>query len=106
MLTEVFRLTTNPNGFPLTACEPIEELPRLHEDPTLAPHYLPGKHPALNEVTEKYNIPLEAVLGGPETMYPEYRKTMKDTTSYRLRCAPSSDRALRARGAVAAYSLR
>jgi hypothetical protein len=78
VLTEVFRLTTNPNGFPLTACEPIEELPRLHEDPTLAPHYLPGKHPALNEVTEKYDIPLEAVLGGPETMYPEYRKTLKD----------------------------
>jgi hypothetical protein len=32
----------------------------------------------MNEVTEKYNIPLEAVLGGPETMYPEYRKTLKD----------------------------
>ncbi|HSC15747.1 MAG TPA: hypothetical protein VLI71_11550 [Gammaproteobacteria bacterium] len=78
VLTEVFRLTTNPNGFPLTACEPIEELPRLHEDPTLAAHYLPGKHPALNEVTERYNIPLEAVLGGPETMYPEYRKKLKD----------------------------
>ena len=27
VLTEVFRLTTNPNNFPLTACEPIEELP-------------------------------------------------------------------------------
>ncbi len=77
VLTEVFRLTTNPNGFPLTACEPIEELPRLHEDPTIAPHYLPGQHPAMNEVTEKYNIPLEAVLGGPETMYPEYRKTLQ-----------------------------
>ena len=51
----------------------------LINDPTLAPHYLPGKHPAMNEVTEKYNIPLEAVLGGPETMYPEYRRTMKDT---------------------------
>jgi hypothetical protein len=32
----------------------------------------------MNEHTEKYNIPLEAVLGGPETMYPEYRKTLKD----------------------------
>jgi hypothetical protein len=78
VLTEVFRLTTNPNGFPLTACEPIEELPRLHENPELAPHYLPGTHPAMNEVTEKYNIPLEAVLGGPETMYPEYRKKLQD----------------------------
>jgi len=77
-LTEVFRLTTNTNSFPLTACEPIEELPRLHENPALVPHYLPGKHPALNEMTERYNIPLEAVLGGPETMYPEYRKRLKD----------------------------
>jgi hypothetical protein len=78
VLTEVYRLTTNPNNFPLTACEPIEELPSLHEDPTLVPHYLPGKHPAMNEVTEHYNIPLEAVVGGPETMYPEYRKRLKD----------------------------
>jgi hypothetical protein len=29
-------------------------------------------------VTERYNIPLEAVVGGPETMYPEYRKKLKD----------------------------
>jgi hypothetical protein len=78
VLTEVFRLTTNPNGFPLTACEPIEELPRLHENPALVPHYLPGKHPALNEMTKRYNIPLEAVLGGPETMYPEYRTRLRD----------------------------
>lgn len=78
VLTEVFRLTTNPNNFPLTACEPIEELPHLHENPALVPHYLPGKHPAMNEVTERYNIPLEAVLGGPDTMYPEYRKRLKD----------------------------
>ena len=79
VLTEVFRLTANTNSFPLTACEPIEELPRLHENPALVLHYLPGKHPALNEMTKRFNIPLEAVLGGPETMYPEYRKRLKDT---------------------------
>ena len=45
VLTEIFRLTTNPNNFPLTACEPIEELPRLHENPALVLHYLPGKQP-------------------------------------------------------------
>ena len=78
VLTEVYRLTTNPNNFPSTACEPIEELPRLHENPAFVPHYRPGKHPAMNEMTEHYNIPLEAVLGGPETMYPEYRKKLKD----------------------------
>jgi hypothetical protein len=78
VLTEVFRIDPNANILPLTACEPIEELPHLHENPALVPHYLPGKHPYMNEVSQKYNIPLEAVLGGPETMYPEYRKKLKD----------------------------
>jgi hypothetical protein len=41
-------------------------------------HYLPGKNPFLKQITEYYNIPPEAVLGGPETMYPEYRKKLKD----------------------------
>jgi hypothetical protein len=78
VLTEIYRLTTGTNSFPLTACEPIEELPSLHENPALVPHYLPGKHPAMEEMTKRYNIPLEAVVGGPETMYPEYRKRLKD----------------------------
>ena len=54
-----------------------DELPRLRENPALVPHYLPGKNLFLNEVTQRYNIPLEAVLGGPETMYQEYRKKLK-----------------------------
>jgi hypothetical protein len=78
VLTEVFRRDANANLFPLTACEPIEELPYLHENPGLVPHYLPGKNPFVDEVTKRYNIPLEAVLGGPETMYPEFRKKIKD----------------------------
>jgi hypothetical protein len=79
VLTEIFELTANANVLPLTACEPIEELPHLHEDPALVPHYLPGQNPWINEVTERYGIPLEAVLGGPETMYPEYRKQLRET---------------------------
>ncbi len=78
VLTEIFKLDPNANLLPLTACEPIEELPSLHQNPGLVPHYLPGKNPFVNEVTEHHNIPLEAVLGGPETMYPEFRKKLKD----------------------------
>jgi hypothetical protein len=78
VLTESFRLDQATALFPLTACEPIEELPTLHENPGLVPHYLPGKNPFVNEVTQKRGIPLEAVLGGPETMYPEFRKKIKD----------------------------
>jgi hypothetical protein len=78
VLTEAFRLDTNANILPLTACEPIEELPYLHENPALVPHYLPGKNPFVDELTKNRNIPREAVMGGPETMYPEYRKKIKD----------------------------
>jgi hypothetical protein len=42
------------------------------------PSYLPGENPYVNEMTERYHIPVEAVMGGAETVYPEYRKTLKD----------------------------
>jgi len=38
---------------------------------------LPGENPFLHEFADKHHIPLEAVLGGPETMYPEYQLKMK-----------------------------
>jgi hypothetical protein len=36
------------------------------------PHYLPGQNPFLNEFSTQSGIPIEAALGGAETMYPEY----------------------------------
>lgn len=78
VLTQIFRFDESAQTLPLTACEPIEELAYLHENPALVPHYLPGENPFVNEVTENHNIPLEAVLGGPETMYPEFRKQIED----------------------------
>ncbi|MBM3819612.1 MAG: hypothetical protein FJW14_11465 [Acidimicrobiia bacterium] len=44
------------------------------------PHHLPGKNPDVNELTQRYNIPLEAVLGGGATLYPEYRKQLTGYT--------------------------
>jgi hypothetical protein len=41
------------------------------------PHYLPGKTPYVDEMTKKFGIPREAVLGYPETLYPEYRQKIK-----------------------------
>ena len=61
----------------------------LHENPALVPHYLPGKNPFINEMTQKKGIPLEAVLGGPETIYPEYRKKLKDTYKAPEKCVDS-----------------
>jgi hypothetical protein len=37
-------------------------------------HYLPGKNPFMNEMMRMYNVPMGAAVGGPETIYPEYRK--------------------------------
>jgi hypothetical protein len=59
------------------ACEPIAEVPRFDVQ-GVVPHYLPGKNPFVNEVSQMYHLPLEAVMGGAETMYPEYRKKLKD----------------------------
>jgi hypothetical protein len=42
------------------------------------PHYKVGQHPFIDEQTKLYGIPLEAVLGGAETTYPEFRKKLKD----------------------------
>ena len=61
---------------PRRPCLPVQEVPRLDGDGAV-PHFLPGKNPFMGEVTAKYHIPEEAVMGGAETMYPEYRKKLK-----------------------------
>jgi hypothetical protein len=43
------------------------------------PHYLPGTNPSVDELMTLYHIPREAILGGVRTMYPEFRKTIRDT---------------------------
>ena len=61
-------------------CVPAIEAPGLvHGD---VPHYLPSENPFLTEMTGRYNIPSEAVLGQPHTLYPEYRKTLQ--SQYKL----------------------
>ena len=104
VLTHVFKLDAGGTTFPLTACEPIEELPHLHENPGLVPHYLPGANPWINELTQNRGIPLDAVMGGPATMYPEYRKTLRDTYKMPAACkidcgAPPPPTPARGRGA-------
>jgi hypothetical protein len=51
------------------------------------PHYLPGSNPSIDELTTLYHIPREAILGGARTMYPEFRKTMKDAYVRPEKCA-------------------
>jgi hypothetical protein len=78
VLTSVWVLNPKANGprFP-PACEPINESPRLENTATV-PHYLPGKNPFANDYAKYYNLPVEAAQGGAETMYPEFRKHLKN----------------------------
>jgi len=43
------------------------------------PHFLPETNPYVDELTKEFHVPREATLGFPETLYPEYRKKIKDT---------------------------
>jgi hypothetical protein len=58
-------------------CSPEVEIARL-DGTGVVPHILPGQNKFEGEVTRMYNIPLAAVLGGADTMYPEYRKQLRD----------------------------
>ena len=55
-------------------CDAVVEIPRPRG---AVPNYLPGKNPFVHEFADKYHIPVEAALGGAETMYPEYRLKLK-----------------------------
>jgi len=54
-------------------CETASEVPKAAD---YVPHHLPGANPFLREVADWYGLPVGAPRGGPETIYPEYRKTM------------------------------
>jgi hypothetical protein len=41
------------------------------------PHHLPGASSEEDEFAKKHGLPIEAVRGGAETMYPEYRAKLK-----------------------------
>ncbi len=82
-LTEPFLVSRNWQNDPTAnmtrvpaPCVPEAELPELKGEGTV-PHYLPDKNPFVNEMTRMYNLPAAAVLGGAETMYPEFRKRLE-----------------------------
>jgi hypothetical protein len=58
-------------------CDTGTEIPRF-EDSGIVPHYLPGQNPEADFMVRTYNLPREAALGHAETLYPEYRKTIKN----------------------------
>ena len=60
----------NTHEIPAYPCEYVTEIDR---PVGTVPHHLPGQNAFLSEFAEHHNLPLTAVRGGAETMYPEYR---------------------------------
>ncbi len=59
-------------------CEPVVEIDRPRG---AVPNYLPGENPFIHEFADKFNIPVEAALGGAETLYPEYQLKLKQMSA-------------------------
>jgi hypothetical protein len=55
-------------------CEVVREVVRPKGS---VPNHLPGANAFLAEFGERYGVPFDATRGGPETMYPEYRRKLK-----------------------------
>lgn len=70
------RLTnTAPNLYQnWLSCQPDDEIARPKG---VVPHHLPGTNPDLAEFPARRRLPVAAIRGGPETMYPEYVEKMK-----------------------------
>jgi hypothetical protein len=59
----------------LWVCEPVVEI--ADRPAGTVPAYMPGENPFLDEFARRHQIPMIAVMGGPETMYPEFQKVVQ-----------------------------
>jgi hypothetical protein len=75
IISKSFRLSKTPLDF-RDPCVPGFE---GREPGDGVPHFAPDQNPFLDEFMKLYNLPREAVLGYRDTLYPEYRKTIKNT---------------------------
>ncbi len=81
-----YRLNPRGNTSPVNpTCFPFSEAQRLDEV-GVVPHFLPGTNPYEQEFAKTYHLPLEAAMGGAATMYPEYRKKLKDVYTIPPKC--------------------
>jgi len=74
--TEDFVLNLHASGASwVYHCRSAEEIANRRKD--AVPNYLPGDNAFMAEFPKRHGVPASAALGGPETMYPEYRSGMK-----------------------------
>jgi len=63
------------NWIAATPCEPAEE---TTAPPHGVPNYLPGENPFVTEAERRTGLPREALAGGAETLFPEYRRRLAE----------------------------
>jgi hypothetical protein len=80
--TRTFQLESTPIAAMGPPCIPADEGTKEG----VVPHYLPSKNPFVDELTKTLHIPREAIMGGAETMYPEFRRKIKDRYTPPDRC--------------------
>jgi hypothetical protein len=69
-----FVKATSTSGNWLYPCEYVDEVPGRPRGQV--PSYPPGGNPFLSEFANRHHVPVDAALGGPETMYPEYQRKL------------------------------
>jgi hypothetical protein len=67
-----------PGQYVEPVCNTANEIPRL-EDSGIVPHYLPGQNPEADFMIRQYKLPKEGALGYAASLYPEFRKTIRDS---------------------------
>jgi hypothetical protein len=86
VVSRVWQWNPRSTGGDRPICNTANEIPRL-EDTGIVPHYLPGQNPEADYMIRTFNIPKEAAMGYAETLYPEYRKKIRNTYVPPATCA-------------------
>jgi len=73
--TKSFQLDANPTSPVGPPCTPAYE---GDSGEGKVPHFLPEQNPFIDELSNEFHVPREATLGYVETLYPDYRKKIKD----------------------------
>jgi len=68
-----------PEGAWVWPCQIVDEV--VGRPDGAVPHYLPGQNPFASEFATEHGIPIEATMGGAETMYPEYMLKLQQASS-------------------------
>lgn len=86
-------------------CFPAEE---LGGDRYAVPHWLPGSNPLPSETATKLGLPAQSLLGGPQTMYPEYMRELANPTgpSSAVPPGPTAQTPLRESGPIRSVHVR